>query len=91
MPNEKRFPLRDFKQADLSSFEPSPAEQRLADAYTRIQSCAVQDLPSAHTAWFVVGNQSFLIGKCYETAEEASWMCWMLAKALGKVQQEVLF
>jgi hypothetical protein len=51
--------------------------------YTRIRACVVQDIPDAHQAFLTVGNQHFCITRepC-DSAQEASWFCLMVAKAL---------
>ena len=37
--------------------------------------------------WLVVGNQYFQVGCGLDmTIDEANWHCWMLAKALAKVE-----
>lgn len=73
-----------FKKPDLTAFaKASPEQMAVAEKYTRIAPCCVEDEPEAHTAWLVVGPQQFRVSAItHETAEEASWMCWMLAKAL---------
>jgi len=38
--------------------------------------------------WLVVGNQYFDFGRGFEfTLEEAHWHCWMMAKALLKIER----
>ena len=72
----------EFKKPNLSSFDFTDEELYAAMKYTRVRECVMEGAPDAHTAWLVVGNQSFAIGPAYETQAEADWLCWMLAKAL---------
>lgn len=84
--NKKRFPRHCFKPADISSFGASDDETHYVAEYTRIQACVVEGAPDAHTAWLVVGVQHFCVSSTYlDSAEEASWMCLQLGKALPEV------
>lgn len=68
-------------------------ERQLAEKYTRISSIVVHDdngedcaVADATIAWFTVEQQAWRITPEYcDTREEASWYCWMLAKALAKL------
>ena len=56
------------------------AERECADRWCRVtgqKNCR---------AWLVVGNQYFNVGVDDLTLEEAGWHCWMLAKALLKIE-----
>ena len=56
-------------------------EREVANAWCRITG------RTRCRAWLVVGNQYFNIGGCDDyTLEEANWHCWMLAKALMKIE-----
>jgi hypothetical protein len=59
-----------------------PEVLTLAKKYTAISAVTVRDVPDAHTFWLVVGVQKFCIGPYFDTPEEATWNCLMLAKAL---------
>lgn len=73
--------------------EATEREQKLMEQYTRISYVTVQDednpeysLADATHAWLVVGAQSFCVSNQYfDSRDEASWLCWMVAKALSKV------
>ena len=68
---------------DLSEFDATPDEKMIAEKYTQIQPCICGDLEDAHTVWLCVGSQGFRVSPdVFDSAEHASWMCWMLAKAL---------
>lgn len=63
--------------------------RNIMEKYTRVSPCVVEGEPDAHNAFLVVDNQSFCITSlACDTKEEASWMCWMLAKALEKIKYE---
>ena len=76
-----------YIKPNLDQFEgATTAEKSYAERYTFIRPCTVLDLPEAHTAWFRVGGQEFRIDAgCADNESEASWMCWMFAKALLQV------
>lgn len=81
--------MSDFKEPDLSSFDATEKEKLIARKYTRIRENVCEDLPDAHTAWLVVENQSFRVRPfAADTAVNASWTCWMLAKAIQKIKQK---
>jgi len=65
--------------------EATERERELAEKYTRISFLIVDGVEDASLPWLEVGVQSFPIGDYRSNREEASWMCWMLAKALAKV------
>ena len=78
----------EFKEPDLAGFGDDATDQEvlLAKKYTRIREIVDGDEPDAHTAWLVVDNQQFCVSiLAHKNAEEASWKCWMLAKALNKI------
>jgi hypothetical protein len=79
----------DFKKPHLGRFDFTDLELATALRYTRVREVVMPDAPDAHTAWLVIGNQSFTVGPAYETREEADWMCWMLAKALISVREDI--
>ncbi len=74
----------DFHPPDLSTFDATERQKQIAAQWTRIRRIVIPGWPDAHTAWLVVGPQQLYAGD-YETAEEACWMCWMLAKALETI------
>ncbi|MCE5269525.1 MAG: hypothetical protein LLG00_16740 [Planctomycetaceae bacterium] len=70
----------------MAGIDATSAERKMAERFTAIRACAVEDAPDAHTAWLKVEQQSFCVTPAYcDTAEEAAWVCLMLAKALLKV------
>lgn len=89
--------LFDLKEPDLApSFRhedgdqgPTDDEVRVAKQYTRIRLILVEGEPEAHTAWLMVGGQQFRLNGHSDTPGDASWQCWMLAKAILKIQREV--
>jgi hypothetical protein len=70
---------------DLSEFPATDREKAVAAEYTLIQRVQDDDFPTTHAAWLKVGVQSFKVAETFDDAPEASWMCWMLAKALIRV------
>lgn len=65
-------------------------EELIFQNYTKTQPCVVEDIPDAHNAFLIVGNQQFCITRePYDTEEEAQWFCVMLAKAIGKIVREM--
>lgn len=73
----------EFKEPSLDFDGVTLAEREFAKKYTAIRKIIVKGEPDAHTAWLVVGGQRFCVSPQYhDTPEEASWQCWMLAKAL---------
>lgn len=69
---------------DLSEFPATEREKELAERYTRISPVVCRGEPEAHRPWLIVGVQSFMLPSD-DTPSEASWFCWMLAKALAQV------
>lgn len=65
-------------------------QRQLAEKYTRISYIVVPDelnkghcVPDASVAWLVVGSQYFRVSNpACDNRDEASWMCWMVAKAI---------
>ena len=65
-------------------------QAKLMKAYTKITEVVREGTPDAHNAWLVVNNQYFILTSYgADTAEEASWSCLMLAKALENIIEEV--
>lgn len=75
----------DFKIPDLSHFSATDREMAIASQYTRITQDDHEVQP-----WLVVGNQSLRIGGGEETTLSAAWACWMLAKAIQKIEDEAI-
>ena len=75
------FELPNLDQFDRATDE----EKRLANKYARIRPCCVKGDPEACTVWLKVGNQMFRLDSVEENEVEASWTCWMLAKAIGTI------
>ena len=73
--------------SDAEEHGPTDAEVKFAERWTRIRTIVVEDVQDAHTAWLVVGGQQFCLNRYSDTAAEASWTCWLLAKALLKIQK----
>ena len=54
--------------------------------YTTVKPCVVRDKPDAHTAWLIVGAQSFCFtDQACESKEDALMACNMLAIAIDKI------
>ncbi len=78
-----------FKEPDLSSFTDATAEEiAVAKKYTAIRFIIREEGENAHTSWLKVGVQSFRFSLTKDTPEEASWTCWMLAKAVLSIQRD---
>ena len=81
---------------DFNYYEPiipdeaTEIEAELMRRYTKIQHTVCRDIPDAHNAYLVVNQQSFHVNGivAYDTAVEASWSCWMLAKAIKTIIKE---
>jgi len=74
--------LPDFCAPDLSGFCMDAVEREFAHRFTRIRPIAVCDEPDAHASFLIVGGQQFRISGYGSTAQEASWTCLQLAKAI---------
>jgi hypothetical protein len=75
-----------YLKPNLVDLPATAAELAAAEQYTRICPIVREDAPDAHTAWLVVENQYFCVTpQSCDTAAEASWHCWMLAKAVLKI------
>lgn len=86
-----------YKSPDLSRFINTPLkgasvpkkdEIDAADRFTKIRHTEVDDYPDSHTSHLVVGNQYFQLAGVSDTEEGASWHCWMLAKAMLRVERQ---
>lgn len=63
---------------------------RIIRDYTATKPCVVDDAPDAHSAWLVVGAQSFCITEpACESKEDAEMMCKMLAIAIRNILGEL--
>ncbi len=73
-----------FYRVSLAQFKASRAEKTVASRHLRItRSWSGKKWESL----FVVGCQSFNFG-LPSSKREASWRCWMLAKAILKMQED---
>lgn len=71
----------------IAQFDSTREEQEIARQFTRFVSD--EDSPSNEPqVWLVVEQQSFQITPIPEDDRHAQWFCWMLAKALIKVQNK---
>ena len=79
----------DYDLPDLSSFtDATEVQKQLAAKFTRMKHCVVAGQPSARTVWLTVGVQHFQIGHYVDDEREASWTCWMRAKAIEAIQKQ---
>lgn len=75
-----------YKSPALDKFPATEQEKKFAERYTAIRAVVCDGVPDAHTTWLLIDNQHFRLDGHRDTAEEASWTAWMLAKALIRVR-----
>lgn len=76
--------------------EATDRQREIAAKYTRISFILVESQehelgyePDATIAWYRVGVQQFRITpEPYSNRDEASWVCWMMAKAIESMIDE---
>jgi len=80
----------EFKRPTVAGATITPEQAAMLE-YTRIREVLREDAPDAHNAYLVVGQQSFCITplSC-DTEEHASRLCLELAKALTRIEVEVI-
>lgn len=77
-----------YQIPDLTQFLSTKEEQDIAAQFTRYVPSSERANSDAPTAWLVVENQYFRLYPDSEDDRHAQWFCWMLAKALIRVQQK---
>lgn len=71
---------------DISKFESSRQEREVAARFTRFVRAEDNPNENGPRVWLEVDGQGFELAAFPEDNHHAEWFCWMLAKALIKVQ-----